>query len=61
MTDRESTLKALHSELVGASCIMSNLPEMPGYNGSVLMIDDTEAARIVKAIDAARDFLEGYV
>lgn len=42
-------LTALH----GASAILGMLPEHPGYNGAVLLIDDEEAARCVAEIDAA--------
>lgn len=36
-----------------ASAVIGNLPELPGYNGSVKTIDDEEAARIQKDIDYA--------
>lgn len=37
--------------LISASAMLGCLPENPGYNGSVLLIDDTKAARIEKDID----------
>ncbi len=46
---RESALR----KLTVASVIIGNLPELPGYNGSVLTIDDTEAAMIVADLDEA--------
>ena len=33
--------------------MIGNLPENPGYNGSILLIDDSEAAEIERDIDAA--------
>ena len=45
----EDALKAV----CGSSAIISNLPENPGYNGSVLLIDDEEAERIAKDLDDA--------
>ena len=53
-----SNMKELISRLRTASVVMGNLPEQPGYNGSVLTIDDTEAGEIEKAIDAAAIALE---
>jgi len=38
--------------LASTSVVIGNLPELPGYNGSVLAIDDEEAARCVADIDA---------
>jgi len=51
-------MKELISRLRTASVVIGNLPEQPGYNGSVLVIDDIEAAEIEKAIDAAVAALE---
>ena len=45
------------SELSVASIVMRALLQLPGYNGSILMIDDIEAERIGKAIDAALNLL----
>lgn len=45
-------MKELLSRLRTAAIVMENLPEQPGYNGSVLTIDDTEAEKIANAIDA---------
>ena len=46
------------SSLHGASAIIGMLPEAPGgYNGSILWIDDEEAARVRRDIDAAIDVL----
>lgn len=45
--------KDVVSGLRVASVVLDNLPELPGYNGSNLIIDDTEAERLVKSIDAA--------
>jgi len=46
-----------HSELLSrlrsSSAMLGMLPEDPGYNGSRLIIDDVEAARIAKDIDDA--------
>ena len=41
-----------------SSAVIGCLPEDPGYNGSVLLIDDTEAARIEKDLDEAVSILE---
>jgi hypothetical protein len=51
-------MNELLSRLRQASCVIGGLPEMPGYNGSILMIDDVEAAEIVRAIDEAISKLE---
>lgn len=40
-----------------SSLVIGNLPENPGYNGSVLLIDDDEAERISKELDSAADNL----
>lgn len=54
-------MKELLSRLRTAAIVMENLPEQPGYNGSVLTIDNTEAGEIVTAINAAVVALEvGY-
>jgi len=41
----------LRQKLRTASVVLGGLPELPGYNGSILQIDDAEAARIAKDID----------
>jgi hypothetical protein len=41
-----------------AAVVMENLPEYPGYNGSMLTIDDNEAVEIANALDASADALE---
>ena len=46
---------ALLSKLSVASAVIGNLPELPGYNGSILTIDDTEAARIEADLDEVRE------
>lgn len=51
-------MKEILSELCSAQIIMENLPESPGYNGSVLSIDDTETNRIAAAIGKARELIE---
>ena len=55
---KENELKELLSSLRQASCVIGGLTELPGYNGSILMIDDIEAEKIVKAIDEAVSKLE---
>ena len=42
----------LLSRMRTAAIVIGNLSEEPGYNGSRLVIDDTEADEIEKAIDA---------
>ena len=37
-----------------SAAIVGNLPELPGYNGSILTIDDTEAERIDLELTQAR-------
>lgn len=49
--------KSLSSELYSASAIMGMLPENPGYNGSVLLIDDEEATRISSVLTRAAEAL----
>ncbi len=44
-------LKELISKLSVASSIIGNLPELPGYNGSILTIDDIEAENIEESLD----------
>ena len=51
-------MEELLSKLRQASCVIGGLPELPGYNGSILMIDDIEVEKIVKAIDEAISKLE---
>lgn len=46
------------SDLRTASVVIRNLPETPGYNGSLCTIDDVEAERIAKAIDAGISTIE---
>ena len=48
MTDQADIVKRLTS----TSVVIGNLPKLPGYNGSVLTIDDEEAARCAADIDA---------
>lgn len=36
-----------------AAIVMGNLPEKPGFNGSVLLIDDAEVATIAKVLEDA--------
>lgn len=40
-------------KLVTAYVVLTNLPSEPGTNGSVLLIDDIECARIASDIEAA--------
>jgi hypothetical protein len=47
LAEREKLIR----RLAVASAIIGNLPEIPGYNGSVLAIDDTEADRIAADLD----------
>lgn len=47
----------LASKLTTAAVIIGNLPELPGYNGSILTIDDTEAERIAADLVLVRDRL----
>lgn len=53
-TDREKVLRILSV----ASSIIGNLPQLPGYNGSVLTIDDVEAERIANDLDKAAAMLK---
>lgn len=46
------------SILRAASVIMTGLPELPGYNGAVLIIDDDEASRISMEISEASEAFE---
>jgi hypothetical protein len=36
-----------------SALLIGNLPELPGYNGSILMIDDDEAARVDRELTQA--------
>ena len=40
--------------------ILGNLPEMPGYSGSVLMIDDVEVAGLIGDILNVQQLLAAY-
>jgi len=49
MTDHTDIVERLRV----AAIVLDHLPELPGFNGSVLMIDDVESARCAKAMFAA--------
>jgi len=52
----QSVRKRLAAAVVtiyAASTVVGNLPENPGYNGVVLLIDDEEALRIERDLDEA--------
>ncbi len=50
-------VKGLLSKLMTAKIVIANLPELPGYNGSILTIDDTEAAKIAADLEELYDAL----
>ncbi len=61
MTERSSTPpEQLIRRLRSASVVMGCLPEQPGYNGSLLTIDDVEASKVASDIDAAVKVLANY-
>lgn len=41
--------------------IISGLPEVPGYNGSILMMDDTERDRIESELDRCYSAVEQLI
>lgn len=43
----------LADELCSGAIVMEHLPGNPGFNGAVLLIDDTEANRVAKACASA--------
>jgi len=43
-----------------SSTSIGNLPELPGYNGSILCIDDTEANRVSKELECALQLLSSF-
>lgn len=51
-------MKELISKLRTCAIVIENLPEIPGYNGSLLQIDDTEAETIAKDIFSAAEKME---
>src|SRR6266404_931156 len=53
-TENAQEIKAA---LCTAEIVMNNLPERPGYNGSVLSIDDVEASDIANTISEAGDHI----
>lgn len=55
MNNQQKPLSELIQKLHVSSIVIRNLPEMPGYNGSMLTIGDTEANEISNSIDAAVD------
>jgi hypothetical protein len=49
------------SRLTVVSCVLSGLPESPGYNGSRLIIDDDEAEDLIKDINSVIEFLNSHI
>jgi len=49
----EQPSQDLDARLSSSAIVIGNLPELPGYNGSILQIDDAEAARVAMDIDEA--------
>ena len=47
MTNRQTLIEKLRV----TSLVLSGLPKLPGYDGSILILDDVEAARIVSDIN----------
>lgn len=45
--------ETIADRLASSAAIMGMLPENPGWNGSVLLIDDEEAARVAKDLSDA--------
>lgn len=52
-TEAPSVTDGLLRRLRVSARVMEGLPELPDYNGSILKIDDEEAARIAADLDAA--------
>lgn len=50
-------LAELISTISTAALVIAGLPELPGYNGAILKIDDTEAARISEELDSVAERL----
>lgn len=48
-----SKIDSLLGRLASSSAVLGGLPEDPGYNGSRLIIDDQEAAKIGGDIDSS--------
>lgn len=45
----------LQSAMIQAAIVISSLPPNPGFNGSILLIDDAEADQIADDCEAAAD------
>ena len=57
-TQMKQELTDTLQRLIGASVVIGNLPERPGYNGSILQIDNEEAERIASDLTQAAATLE---
>ena len=54
-TKRSPAPYDLLRRLGSSAAVMGGLPELPDYNGSILKIDDEEAARIAKDLSDAQE------
>lgn len=61
MSQELDTIRNAISKLMSASVVIEMLPEQPGHNGSILMIDDVESARICRDIREAVSVIESLV
>ena len=62
MTDALNiALTPLISKINTAAIIINSLPQLPGYNGSILSIDDEEATRIARELNKVADALAAII
>jgi hypothetical protein len=53
MTDKQPEALRIASEVSASAILLEHLPSNPGFNGAVLLIDDTEAERVATGCAAA--------
>jgi hypothetical protein len=53
MTDKQPEALRIASEVSASAILLEHLPSNPGFNGAVLLIDDTEAERAATGCAAA--------
>lgn len=53
----DPSVHRIRQQLAVNSLFISNLPGLPGYNGSILQIDDVGAATVAKELSEAADFV----
>lgn len=57
MGNKDMKISELIRDLRHAASIVGSLPERPGYNGSILSIDDLDAELVEQTLDRAVEML----